>query len=205
MKHILMIMIHLFFCVFVSHAQMDSIYREKVNQYYQGGINALEKLKNTNYETPHKNDLDGIVVLGFILDTSGINDIQVIQPLSEKQNKNCINILSQSKGKWKLSNSKDTRLPCRIEIQFEFNPIPTADLKPLKEEMAEKYQVEKWEECLVLIDQIIRHQPYEAYMHMGRGLILNKLNNKETACNSWRRAFELGNTESHTYIQQYCE
>ena len=64
---------------------------------------------------------------------------------------------------------------------------------------------EKWEECLVLIDQIIRHQPYEAYMHMGRGLILNKLNYKETACNSWRRAFELGNTESHSYLQQYCE
>ncbi len=205
MKHILMIMIHLFFCVFVSHAQMDSIYREKVNQYYQGGINAWEKLKNTNYETPHKNDLDGIVVLGFILDTSGINDIQVIQPLSEMQNKNCINTLLSSKKNWKLLNTKETPLPLHIEIQFEFNPIPTADLKPLKEEMAEKYQVEKWEECLVLIDQIIRHQPYEAYMHMGRGLILNKLNNKETACNSWRRAFELGNTESHTYLQQYCE
>ena len=109
------------------------------------------------------------------------------------------------KGKWKLSNTKDTPLPCRIEIKFEFNPIPTADLKPLKEEMAEKYQVERWEECLVLIHQILRHQPYESYMHMGRGLILNKLNYKETACKSWRRAFELGNTESQNYIQKYCE
>jgi len=197
-----------YFTATSSFAQADSIYAERIHLLFKGGINGWESFCNKHLEFPKEvkeNKIQGMVVISFTLDENGKVKNPVIEnSVCEACDREALRVLSLSYDKWKPWMEKETPVAQYIEVYFNLNAIPRADLKPLKEKVVELYQNKKYEEVLTIIEKILLNQPYDSNFMMGKGLTLQALGRTEEACKAFKRAVFLGNTESKQYLNQYC-
>lgn len=61
------------------------------------------------------------------------------------------------------------------------------------------------EEAITDYNWAIYLRPQRDTTYLLRGNCLKKLNNHQKACSDWKRAFELGNPDSYSLIQTYCQ
>ncbi len=197
-----------FFTVISVFSQADSIYIERINSQFKGGVNGWETFCNKNLEFPKEvkeNKIQGMVVISFTLDESGkIKNPAIENSVCEACDREALRLLSLSNDKWKPYVDKETPKAQYMEVYVNFNAISRADLKPLKEQVGELYQNKKYEEVLTIIHKVILNQPYDSDFMMGKGLTLQALGRIEEACKAFKRAAFLGNTESKQYLNQYC-
>lgn len=205
------ILLNLAACFTAIHAfsQADSLYTERINSQFKGGINGWETFCNKNLEFPKEvkeNKIQGMVVISFTLDETGkIKNPVIENPVCDACDREALRVLSLSNDKWKPWMEKQTPVAQYMEVSISFNAIPRADLKPLKEQVGELYQNKKYEEVLTIVQKIIQNQPYDSDFMMGRGLTLQALGRTEEACKSFKRAVFLGNAGSEQYLNQYCK
>lgn len=196
------------FAVISGFSQADSIYTERINSLFKGGINGWEAFCNKNIEIPNevkKNNTQGMVVISFTLDESGnIKNPVIENSVCEACDREALRVLSLTSDKWKPRIENEKPVSLYIEVSISFNAIPQPELKPLKEQVGVLYENEKYEEALSLINKILLNQPYDSSFIMGKGIVLKAMGRTEEACKAFKRSVFLGYKESEQYLKQYC-
>lgn len=196
------------FAVISGFSQADSIFTERINSQFKGGIDGWKAFCNKNIEFPNdvkENNLQGMVVISFTLDENGkIKNPVIENSVCEACDREALRVLSLSNDKWRPKIEKEKPVSQYIEVSISFNAIPQPELKPLKERVAMLYENKKYEEVLSLINKILLNQPYDAAFIMGKGIVLEALGRTEEACKAFKRSVFLGYKESEQYLKQHC-
>lgn len=210
MKHLLSFCCVVFALSGWSQFHADSLFRKVVDSRYKGGIEAFENYVATTSQIKEKDMEDtrnrGTVVLTFVLTVEGkIDEIQTINSVCAKMDEDAYTLLKNSERNWIVRKEDDKSVATSIEVSFHYKPFERAELKPMKEKIPGLYEKKDYNEIHHILDAVIRNQPYDKEAFFGRGFLFQEQGETEKACQSWKRATVLGDIDSESMLQRYCQ
>ncbi|QEC51932.1 hypothetical protein EDD80_11520 [Anseongella ginsenosidimutans] len=187
----------------------DTIYRQsrKIYARYKG-----QSFQSYVYEGISKQiDMDdrvGHFIATFTVSKTGLaEDIKILEGIDEEYNSRFLKVFHQAKKDWEPAVLNGQPVPVQMFVEVTYLTLYTSlPAVVFSQKGNQAYNNKNYELAIYCYDKALDNKPTDIENLYKRGICKLLLNNKDAACDDWRRAKALGSSLAvDTMIEKHCQ